>query len=265
MTALLDYKGIAKGFSAAAESYDRWARVQSGVAERLTALLPGDFSPKNILDVGCGTGILTNLVAQKYPDAAVQGIDIAPGMVEYCRRHWKTRVNVKFTINNAEIFEPDSKYDLVVSSCAFQWFRDPAQTVKNLANHLKSGGILAAAMMVEGSFEELMCSYRVFLGIPMPGLKFLKVRDYEKMIAGSGLKFRTLESDSFQIFYPNVWEVLRTFKGMGSTFRHQPNYASLSVSQIRGLAKYYQQRYGWEDGAAPVAYRILYFVAERSV
>ena len=68
-----DYKlKIHNSFSSKAESYDAYAKIQKVVAERMIERLDVmNFTPKNILDLGCGTGLLTSLLNKRYNDSRI--------------------------------------------------------------------------------------------------------------------------------------------------------------------------------------------------
>jgi ubiquinone/menaquinone biosynthesis C-methylase UbiE len=75
---------------------------------------PGD----RVLDVGCGPGFFTRLLAEAVgPDGAVVGVDAAPEMISYASRKARGMENCRFQVGAAESlpFDPGS-FDVVVSS-----------------------------------------------------------------------------------------------------------------------------------------------------
>lgn len=114
-----DKELISRNFSASAADYDQHALMQKEMADKLFSLLPTDnLQPTTILDIGCGTGYLTEKLAEKYPLARVEGIDIAPGMIDEARK--RARANLSFRVEDGEEVRGVG-YDLVVSSSSFQW------------------------------------------------------------------------------------------------------------------------------------------------
>jgi len=77
---------MVRAFSAAAATYERYAMVQRQIGDRLLAELALLSPPRRILDVGCGTGVLSRALAERFPSAEVWGIDIAPAMICEARR-----------------------------------------------------------------------------------------------------------------------------------------------------------------------------------
>jgi malonyl-CoA O-methyltransferase len=78
---------VAQHFSRAAESYERGAGLHRHVAARLVEMLPDPNGSEDlsILEVGCGTGVLTDLIRRRYPRARLCAIDVAEGMAQYLR------------------------------------------------------------------------------------------------------------------------------------------------------------------------------------
>ena len=113
-----DKELISRNFSASAADYDRHALLQKEMADRLFSLLPENFSPAKIIDLGCGTGYLTAKLAGEFPRARVEGIDLAPGMIDEAKK--RSLPNLSFRLGDGEEIE-DKGYDLVVSSSSFQW------------------------------------------------------------------------------------------------------------------------------------------------
>ena len=81
-----DYKlKIHNSFSSKAESYDAYAKIQKVVAERMIERLDVmNFTPKNILDLGCGTGLLTSLLKKRYNDSRIISVDFSSEMLKTC-------------------------------------------------------------------------------------------------------------------------------------------------------------------------------------
>ena len=81
-----------------------------------------DKAFENILDIGCGSGLISLMIAQRFEDADVMGIEIDPNSVEdakfnFEQSNWSSRLKVK-EIDIRE-FNSVNKYDLVISNPPF--------------------------------------------------------------------------------------------------------------------------------------------------
>jgi len=147
---------IAEAFSAAGD-YDRHARVQRLVARRLAeriAALPLPDAPR-ILEIGCGTGFLTEALIERKPRAEWLITDIAPEMIERCRARIGEAPGRRFAVLDGEYGTPDDGgFDLICSSLVMQWFDDHAAALSRMLQWLAPGGRCIFATLGAGSFAE---------------------------------------------------------------------------------------------------------------
>lgn len=146
---------MARAFDGA-EEYDRAARVQADVAARLAARIAAE-SPvpaARILEIGCGTGLLTAALHGYAAGGTLLATDIAPGMVRRCRTRLSGPESLGFLVMDAERPCLAPGFDLIASSLAAQWFEDLAGTLAGLAGLLAPGGLLAVATLASGTFAE---------------------------------------------------------------------------------------------------------------
>lgn len=106
-------------------------------------------SKSRVLDIGCGTGLLTVRIAEQHPQAAVVGIDASKPMVDVATRK-RTMANCYFQQALGEDLPfPDSHFELVTSALFFHHVdRELKQrTLQEIHRVLKPGGILLIADM----------------------------------------------------------------------------------------------------------------------
>jgi trans-aconitate methyltransferase len=94
---------------------------------------------EKILDLGCGTGHLTNLIAEA--GAEVYGIDSSVEMVEQARLKFPA---LKFDVVDATNFKFEEKYDAVFSNAVLHWISEKEKVVECVSNCLKHGGRFVA-------------------------------------------------------------------------------------------------------------------------
>lgn len=121
--------------------HEAWLKVLGGLAGP---------QPLQVLDLGCGTGFLSQLFAEL--GHRVQGLDIAPEMLALAReKAEKAGLAVQFGLGDAEaLTAPDATYDLVVARHLIWTLPHPIPAVQEWRRVLKPGGRLA---LVEGHFE----------------------------------------------------------------------------------------------------------------
>lgn len=121
--------------------YARFADARLRPAADLIAHISLD-APERIVDLGCGVGGPTALLAARWPAAAITGIDSSPVMLAEARRI------VEATWIEADIatFEPDGPVDLVLSNAALQWVDRHERLFPRLLGWLAPGGVLAVQM-----------------------------------------------------------------------------------------------------------------------
>jgi trans-aconitate 2-methyltransferase len=102
--------------------------------------------PRTIVDLGCGSGNVTRLLGERWPDARVVGVDSSPSMLREARA--ATRDDPRFTFVPADLaqWQPDPPVDLVYSNAALHWLPDHAALFARVAAMVAPGGALAVQM-----------------------------------------------------------------------------------------------------------------------
>ena len=139
------YKALSiKEFTKAAEIYDSG---HAGIYE----MCKDDYPPileelrkvrfENLLDVGCGTGPMIELLTVECPDRHFTGLDLTPKMIEEANK--KHLPNTTFIVGDSENlpFE-DASFDTVICANSFHHYPNPQRFFDGVARVLRPGGVL---------------------------------------------------------------------------------------------------------------------------
>ena len=98
----------------------------------LEAALAGVEGPvEAALDVGTGTGAAAFAIAERFPEARVVGVDIAPTMLEQARRKAEGRANLSFEVADASALpQGAASFDLVTAANMIPFFDELARVVR---------------------------------------------------------------------------------------------------------------------------------------
>jgi len=159
---------IQKRFGRKLSSYNTHAKIQKQMAEKLVS-----FAPQNnnsILEIGCGTGLLTQLVTEKLQFKRYIALDIVSGCEEFIK---KINSNIEFINCDVENYIQDSeKFDLIISNASLQWIENMPEFVKQLASKLNKNGTLLFTTFGTENFREI--HYVLGKTLPYYSLKSLQ-------------------------------------------------------------------------------------------
>jgi malonyl-CoA O-methyltransferase len=136
---------IAAAFSRAAAGYDDHAVIQHQAVALLAARIVALKLPPalHLLEIGCGTGLLTQALHRSLPRAHRLITDLAPAMVQSCRaRHTRTD-DLYCAMDGETPCVTGARFDLICASLAFQWFDDLPRALPRLHALLHPSGWLA--------------------------------------------------------------------------------------------------------------------------
>ncbi|SFS56175.1 trans-aconitate 2-methyltransferase [Methylobacterium sp. yr668] len=122
--------------------YTRFEDERTRPAAELLARVPLD-APRLAVDLGCGPGNSTALIAARFPDAEVIGLDTSPAMLESARARLP---GLSFALADAATWVPERAPDLIYANAVLQWLPDHATLLPRLFGLLAPGGVLAVQM-----------------------------------------------------------------------------------------------------------------------
>ena len=94
-----------------------------------------------VLDIGCGTGAISNGIAQLVgPAGSVIGIDNTEKFILSGSESYKETVNLKLYHQDLFSFNDEEKFDLIVSARTLQWLNNPKEALVKMKSLLKPGG-----------------------------------------------------------------------------------------------------------------------------
>lgn len=193
------YKNLSiKEFTKAAEVYDSG---HAGVYE----MCKDDYPPvleelkkyqfQNLLDVGCGTGPMIELLVKEFPDRNYTGIDLTPRMIEVAQA--KNLPYTRFLVGDSENLPfTENTFDAVICTNSFHHYPNPQAFLNGVARVLKDGGRLVLRDYTSNKFVIWLMNH---IEMPLAHLgghgdvKIHSCEEVHKMCAAAGLKVEKLE------------------------------------------------------------------------
>ena len=207
----VDKQRVGERFARGRRSYEADAPVQASIVERMKEMMTAwgveaSLCAENarILEIGCGTGLLTRcLDALCSPSAELEMWDIAgPAPIAGVRRHFE-ECDAETAIQHRE----SSSTDVIATASTVQWFNSPARFLSECLRVLRPGGWLVMSTFVEGNLAEVAAA----TGHGLPLLSESRWND----IIPEGFEITASECYSHSICFESAIDVFRHLKGTG--------------------------------------------------
>lgn len=225
---------IAQSFAQASPTYEDNAPVQDLAAAMTADLCQSKLSnPPSIgLEIGCGTGLLTGRLFDLYPGCDWRITDLSQEMVQSCSQ--KHPDQGRFEVQDGEnLTFQANRFDVIVSSLAYQWFFDLSRALENQMRVLKPGGRLIFATLGQDTFRE----WRTFLDGQGLAVGLHDYPNAEKLLkmCPDGVQME-ITSHRHRQPYPSALSFLRALKRIGAQ-TPKAGYQPLTIRKMRSALK----------------------------
>ncbi|HIJ89753.1 MAG: methyltransferase domain-containing protein [Desulfobulbaceae bacterium] len=235
---------IRQRFSRAAGTYDAHAETQKDLAARLLRELPVGHGPKRILEIGCGTGHFTALLAARYPEARIIALDFAEGMLRLAGKRLGGQGNVSLLCEDGERFLAacTETFDLICANSTLQWFDDLGGALAQIGRLLSDKGCFAGVLFGPRTFIELAQGLsRVFdQEVHLPPHGFPAADNLEEMLGEIFPRF-SVQEESRVKNYHTLLELLDHIRKTGTGGGNLPS--TLTRGRLHQLDSWFRATY----------------------
>jgi malonyl-CoA O-methyltransferase len=256
---LLDRRKTRLGFERAADTYDANAVLQREIANRLTERL--DFirmQPQTILDIGCGTGAVSEHLLNRYKKARIIGVDLALNMVQKTRQRggW-FRKPQGVCADAARLPFAQHSVDMLLSSLMLQWCNDLPGVFREFVQVLKPNGLLMFATFGPDTLKELRASWGTVDGYTHAS-QFVDMHDVGDALLQAGFRDPVVDMEIITLTYGDVRGLLRDLKGIGANnATYGRNHGLTGKARLQAFLQAYEQ-FRQKDGNYPATYEVVY-------
>lgn len=257
---------VAINFGRAAKNYHQEARIQRKVAEGLlSSLLPWrNMLPDGpILEIGCGTGFLSKLLIDNFPDKEFIITDASPNMLRFCKQQLEQEDlvtdRIQFKVLDANEFaETHEQYAMVISNFAPQWFKDTAMVLENLSKSILPGGLLLCSFPGNHTFEQWY-EHCLKLGLPYTANPLPDVEEVVVKLSMGPMQIDYYELDLFDEFDSSL-DFFRHLKTIGAS--KSVHQKSLNHKQFKLLVDHWDKQ---EGEKVKVKWHVVYLAAKKDL
>jgi ubiquinone/menaquinone biosynthesis C-methylase UbiE len=191
----------AAGLSGSTSFFDRWSStydqtglqalayrpIHDAVLGRLDTADPDTAGPDTVVDLGCGTGQLTQRLIGRFPRAAVIGIDFSPGMLAAASTRLDPASGGLIRADAQSLPLRPGSVDVVVCTESFHWYRDQIGALRGLAAAIRPGGrlLIASIAMTTGIGDDAVRRVSSARGRPIRALPPQRIRS---IVVGAGFE-----------------------------------------------------------------------------
>ncbi len=263
---------VGRSFQRGADAYDQHTPVQQRVVQQLLSVLEqqSPVQPRQLLDIGCGTGCLLAQLAERYPQTALTGLDLAPNMLRQAGLRLAGKADLVQGDAEQLPFQ-DSCFELVVSSSTFQWLEQCGPCFGEVHRVLRDGGLFCFALFGAGTLHELQTSWREALvkaGKPAVAGRdgthnFHTQDEIRNALMLQGFSQVEVSTQQEVVWYSDLPQLLQAIKRVGAGTARPPVGGGLGWRRVlHEMAVSYTEQFGTEQGV-PASYQVIYGSARR--
>jgi malonyl-CoA O-methyltransferase len=223
----LERRTVRRAFARAAPTYDAHAVLQREVAQRMrTRLDYVKIEPRRVADIGCGTGEATAALAQRFPQAAIVGVDLALPMLAQAAarmapRSWLARLArggarrpVLVCADAEHLPLATGSVDLAWSNLMLQWLDTPTAAFAEFARVLATGGLVSFTTFGPDTLKEVRAAFDD--GRPHVS-RFVDMHDLGDALLAAGFADPVVDMEYITLTYATPRALLAELKGIGAT------------------------------------------------
>lgn len=235
---------IAKRFASAASTYQKEAKAQREIAQRLIEKLrpiTHAHPPKRILEVGCGTGHLSEMLYTEFVPDSLYLNDLCEEMRPTLAT-LTDKKGVEFAAYDADspLTELPENLDLVASASAVQWFEDLPEFLLRVSKSLKDGGIVAISTFSADNLKEVATTSGAML-------RYHTEEELIQMAEDCGYTVLHTATEEIVHYFDTPADVLRHLKRTGVNALSTPNWTKHTLQEF---SEKYIERFQTAEGVS---------------
>jgi malonyl-CoA O-methyltransferase len=257
-------RSITARFSLASATYHGKADVQKTVARKLMTLVQATRPTGHVLEIGCGTGLLTELIVENFPRAMIHAMDASGDMIAQARNRLPADNHIRWFVSDLRTFESPVSYRLVVSSSSMHWISPFEDGLRCMADFMEAGGDAVVALMLHGTLGELRTT-RLRVAPHKPLLGRLPLA--EEVLSGLesvGLRVVAKWQETIRASHVSAEAFLRTIHEQGLTGGMvSSSKCPLTRGELQRLRAEYEAEYHNGGSGVFASYEVLYLRATK--
>jgi malonyl-CoA O-methyltransferase len=261
----VDRQHVGRRFARVAASYgegDFFAReVDRRMQERLDFV---KVEPKRILDLGCSRGGSFSGLAERYPEAQLIGLDVAPAMLSAGRtpragwQRWlgigKNSEPLRLAADAANLPLKSRSTAIVWSNLLLHWLDDPIPALAEAHRVLEVGGLLMFSTLGPDTLKELRVAFSDGYAHTQ---RFADMHDLGDMLVGCGFADPVMDMEVITLTYDDLDAMFAELRAAGSSCAMKARRHGMTgrKSWENGKAAYEAMR---KDGRLPATFEVIY-------
>ncbi|MGR6981160.1 malonyl-ACP O-methyltransferase BioC [Testudinibacter sp. P27/CKL/0425] len=248
---------IGNCFAKALASYDQHALAQQQINQRLCQMLQttGQSRFGAVLELGCGTGGLTRLLAQQCEVRSWWLNDLNAAALAQLKPHLPPE-NVQLLAADAESLDRTlplaQQFDLLASASTVQWFQQPQRLVALAQQALKPDGVLLFSTFLPDNLREIKQLTKVGLCYPSQTDWLDWLQPHFELLA--------IDADPIELLFDNPSAVLRHLQATGVTATNRTQWTK---GRLQAFYQAYQQHFSTMNGQVRLNYAPLLILARK--
>ncbi|MDX2345370.1 MAG: malonyl-ACP O-methyltransferase BioC [Legionella sp.] len=249
---------VCNAFHRQATEYEAAAPAQREIGEQLFERLDYiKINPKYILDLGCGTGLFSEKLQKKYPNAVILSLDIAQGMLlETQKKSYKPDTNmhcVRADMHHLP-FE-NNLFDLVFSNQVLHWSTEPILLMREINRVMHTDGCLMFSTLGPDTFLELRDAKASGFS---HANAFMDMHDLGDILLAERFLDPVVDMDKLTVHYPDFLALLKSLKKQGVRHVNQKRNPGLTGKHAWRAFEASVKQYQTKTGKYPLTYEVVY-------
>ena len=241
---------IRNNFNSASSNYDDNAFLQNEIANRLAEKLKViSIKPQTIIDLGSGTGLLSNKTVEIFPNANLVCVDFAQKSL------LKNSQNLKVCANAYELPFASNSIDFIVSNLMMQWCPDLKTLFNECFRVLKPEGLFLFTTFGPDTLKELKRSWSAVDSSAHVN-NFVDMHDIGDQMLQSGFQSPIMEMENITLTYEKVLDLMHDLKSIGAQNVSDRSKTLTGKTKFKKMIEMYESYRS--DGKLPATYEVIY-------